>query len=427
MDYGISNSSYEISTYTNTNGKPQSPLLMDPSFQIGQGSFSKVYKSSYTNKNGEICTVAVKKIPMLPLGEGFPISAVRELYVLNSFHHPNLISLLDVFIIHPKGGKGNKGHVDLIFEYMEHDIGALVDNHISFSLEEIKNIMFQILTGINYLHSNLILHRDIKSANILLNHDGVVKIGDFGLSRRISKKPFWLPPKMYTNNVVTLWYRAPELLLGDKNYTSKIDMWSIGCVFAELLMGTPIFKGSNERSQLNEILKIIGTPDRDKWYDMVSLPLFNEYLPKNEYDNTLNQLVQSKRNEIIDDDTFDLLKQLLTIHPSYRINVEDALAHSYFKNGTGCKVRKIEKEYHNFKIDNENKTHFRFDKDEDMIIGQKNKYENKLYYKRDAINSGKIIKIQENYDKNLLDKNQIMYDEAKDKSLLNTIQSIFKK
>src|SRR5690606_10983117 len=133
-----------------------------------------------------------------------------------------------------------RGNVYLVFEYMEHDLSGLADRKTDFKVEQIKCIMHQILSGVNYMHCNNIIHRDIKGANILINNKGEVKLADFGLARTHNPNPNI--NKKYTNRVVTLWYRSPELLLGSTNYGPAIDMWSVGCVFSELLTGYPLFR-----------------------------------------------------------------------------------------------------------------------------------------------------------------------------------------
>jgi len=146
-----------------------------------------------------------------------------------------------------------KGDVYLVFEYMEHDLHGLLDKKVNFTAPQIKSLMFQLLSGVKYLHDEGIMHRDIKGANILMNNKGVLKLTDFGLARKINPTH-----TNYTNRVVTLWYRAPELLLGAEHYTAKIDIWSIGCFFSELLTQKPLFPGDNEHKQLDCIFRKYG-------------------------------------------------------------------------------------------------------------------------------------------------------------------------
>jgi len=151
--------------------------------------------------------------------------------------------------------------VSLVFEFMEHDLHGLIDSNISLDVPNIKCIMMQILDGVQYLHSNGVMHRDIKGANVLLNNKGEIKIGDFGLAKKYDSHIM----ANYTNRVVTLWYRCPELLLGCERYTPAIDMWSVGCCFAELLTSRPVFLGDNEAEILEIIYKKCGTPSEATW------------------------------------------------------------------------------------------------------------------------------------------------------------------
>ena len=231
---------------------------------------------------------------------------------------------------------------------MEHDLSGLFESKLKFQIPAIKCILFQILSGINYLHDNNIIHRDIKSANILLNNKGEIKIGDFGLGRIMSPHP----TKRYTTRVVTLWYRAPELLLGDTEYGTAIDMWSIGCVFSELLTGVPPFKAKKEVGLVEKIFEKCGTPNETTWPGVTELHNFNLLNPKTVYPNVLREFY--KDNDKVDDCCFDLLSRMLVLNPKERIGVKEALAHPYFTENLPkmCKPEEmpvIEKESHGFR------------------------------------------------------------------------------
>ncbi|ETO17466.1 Protein kinase domain containing protein [Reticulomyxa filosa] len=246
--------------------------------KIGSGTYGNVYRAHL--QQSEQTTVAVKEIKMEDEKEGFPVTAIREIKILTSLDHPNIVKLLEAITNrhtekfterkkHPTKKKGYSMNMYMVFEYVDHDLSGLLQNQtVYFRLHEIKHILQQIVRGLNYLHNTAhIIHRDLKSSNILITNDGTVKIADFGLARQYVPSEyewFYHPERVhrsvdaatamydprvshvkrnFTNRVVTLWYRAPELLLGDVCYTCQVDMWSVGCVFAEMLVGKPIFQG----------------------------------------------------------------------------------------------------------------------------------------------------------------------------------------
>ena len=190
---------------------------------VGKGTFGVVFKVKIKpNFQKEFTRIrehyALKEILTENEKEGFPITAIREIMLLKRIKHENIIELDDIVF----SNKENK--VFLVFEYMEHDLAGLIDRNIHFSIPNIKYILYSLLKGLEYLHSNHILHRDIKSSNALINNKGDIKIADFGLAKMFN-------PKYLTNRVVTLWYRSPELLLGSNQYDASVDIWSIGYYF----------------------------------------------------------------------------------------------------------------------------------------------------------------------------------------------------
>lgn len=320
--------------------------------QVGQGTFGKVYKAEYLlygqQGDGIPQIVALKKILMEKEKEGFPITALREIMILKRLSHHNILKLLEIVTSRPPEKTKSVGIVYLVFEYMEHDMSGLANFKLNFPVPVIKCILYQLLQGVNYLHNNNIIHRDIKSANILLNNKGVIKIGDFGLARIINPTAV---NKRYTNRVVTLIYRAPELLLGEVNYGPSIDIWSIGCVFSELLTGVPLFLSPKESSQLEAIFKKCGTPDETNWPDAKKLPLYNKIAQSNKYLPCLRHYY--KDNMKVDDCAYDLLSRMIVLDPNKRISIKDALNHTYFISNEPpmCKedeIPKIEKESHEF-------------------------------------------------------------------------------
>ncbi|KAI3780045.1 hypothetical protein L2E82_09906 [Cichorium intybus] len=227
--------------------------------KIDEGTYGVVYRAK-DKKTGEV--VALKKVKMEKEREGFPLTSLREINILLSFHHPSIVDVKEVVV------GSNLDSIFMVMEYMEHDLKALMETMKQpFSQSEVKCLMLQLLEGTQYLHDNWVLHRDLKTSNLLLNNRGELKICDFGLARQYGS-----PLKPYTHLVVTLWYRAPELLLGAKEYSTAIDMWSLGCIMAELLSKQPLFNGKTEFDQLDKIFKILGTPNETIWPGFSKLP-----------------------------------------------------------------------------------------------------------------------------------------------------------
>jgi len=217
----------------------------------------------------------------------------------------------------------------MVFEAMSNDLTGLMESEYSkqFTRGQVKCYMQQLFEALNYCHRNGILHRDLKPSNILLNQRGEVKLGDFGLSRPFSGQ------KNYTNRVVTLWYRCPELLLGAQRYGPGIDMWSAGCILAELLLNQPLLPGPTEPDQLVLIWNWCGTPDKNEWKGAEELPLFNTLRPPQSLPRKLKgrlQNISSDRRSFFDDAALDLLDRLLTLDPEKRISAGDALDSDYF-------------------------------------------------------------------------------------------------
>ncbi|KAM0922383.1 hypothetical protein ACQ4PT_006214 [Festuca glaucescens] len=250
--------------------------------QIGEGTYGQVFMAKDTETK-EI--VALKKIRMDNEREGFPITAIREIKILKKLHHQNVIHLKEI-VTSPgperdEQGKqvdGNKykGSIYMVFEYMDHDLTGLADKPgMRFTIPQIKCYMKQLLTGLHYCHVNQVLHRDIKGSNLLIDNEGNLKLADFGLARSFSSDH----NGNLTNRVITLWYRPPELLLGSTKYGPAVDMWSVGCIFAELLNGKPILPGKNEPDQLTKIFELCGTPDEIIWPGVTKMPWYNNLKP----------------------------------------------------------------------------------------------------------------------------------------------------
>ncbi|CAL0329728.1 unnamed protein product [Lupinus luteus] len=288
--------------------------------KIDEGTYGVVYRAR-DKKSGEI--VALKKVKMEKEREGFPLTSLREINILLSFHHRSIVDVKEVVV------GSSLDSIFMVMEYMEHDLKGLMESiKQPFSQSEVKCLMIQLLEGVKYLHENWVLHRDLKTSNLLLNNRGELKICDFGLARQYGS-----PLKPYTQLVVTLWYRAPELLLGEKQYSTAIDMWSLGCIMAELLSKEPIFNGRTEFDQLDKIFRILGTPNESIWPGFSKLPGVKVNFVKHQY-NLLRKKFPATSftgSPVLSDSGFDLLNKLLTYDPEKRITAEAALNHEWFR------------------------------------------------------------------------------------------------
>ncbi|CAK8578381.1 unnamed protein product [Lathyrus sativus] len=288
--------------------------------KIDEGTYGVVYRAK-DKKTGEV--VALKKVKMEKEKEGFPLTSLREINVLLSFHHPYIVDVKEVVV------GSSLDSIFMVMEYMEHDLKGLMESMKQpFSQSEVKCLMIQLLEGVKYLHDNWVLHRDLKTSNLLLNNRGELKICDFGLARQYGS-----PLKPYTHLVVTLWYRAPELLLGARQYSTAIDMWSLGCIMAELLSKEPLFNGKTEFDQLDKIFRILGTPNETIWPGFLKLPGVKVNFVKHQY-NLLRKKFPATSftgSPVLSDSGFDLLNKLLTYDPEKRITAEAALNHEWFR------------------------------------------------------------------------------------------------
>lgn len=286
---------------------------------LGEGTYGVVFKAYDLISNQ---FVALKKIRMeYEEDEGIPATTLREISSLKSLNHPNIVPLQDLFINH------NEKKIYLIFDYFEQDLKAFINKLPPDCSREIyKSLLQQILLGIEFCHSSGILHRDLKPQNILVSNTGILKIADFGLARSFN---FPLKPRNLTKEIVTLWYRAPELLLGEKQYSTAIDIWSIGCIFAEMINKTPLFMGDSQIDQIYKIFQFSGTPDESIWPGISSYPDFKSSFPK--FKPNYSPL-NSSGSDAFDESGIDLLLKMLEVNPMKRINASWALKHEYFKN-----------------------------------------------------------------------------------------------
>jgi len=288
--------------------------------QVGEGTYGQVYKAR-NKETGEV--VALKRVRMDNEKEGFPITAIREIKILKVLNHKNVVRLKE--IVTSKGAEYNqgKGSIYMVMEFCDHDLTGLTDAGQKFIVPQIKCYMKQLLEGLAYCHAQKVLHRDIKGSNLLISHDGQLKLADFGLARAYDSEK----QHEYTNRVITLWYRPPELLLGASMYGPAIDMWSAGCIFAELLLRKPILPGKNEFEQIDLIFKLLGTPDEAEWPRCKALKYYDLILSQvpRRYSNRFDEKFST-----LDPTAKDLLRKLLTLDPEKRISADEALNHEYF-------------------------------------------------------------------------------------------------
>ncbi|KAF9956366.1 hypothetical protein BGZ70_009933 [Mortierella alpina] len=280
--------------------------------RISEGTYGVVYRAR-DRLTGDI--VALKKLKLDQEKNGFPITSLREVYTLLLAKHPHIVNVREIVV------GDTLTQIFIVMDFIEHDLKELMSGmRTPFLQSEVKTLMLQLLSATELLHENWILHRDLKTSNLLLNNKGEIKVADFGLARRYGE-----PQGIMTQPVVTLWYRAPELLLGAKEYTTAIDMWSIGCIFAELVNNEPLLPGRSEAEQLEKTFKLLGMPNDKIWPGYSKLPLVS-HVPN--FVQPYNLL--RTRLPYLTENGLDLMSKMLMYDPAKRITAEDALKHPYF-------------------------------------------------------------------------------------------------
>nr|XP_033818020.1 cyclin-dependent kinase 9 isoform X1 [Geotrypetes seraphini] len=292
--------------------------------KIGQGTFGEVFKAKHRQTGKK---VALKKVLMENEKEGFPITALREIKILQLLKHENVVNLIEICRTKATQYNRYKGSIYLVFDFCEHDLAGLLSNaHVKFTLSEIKKVMQMLLNGLYYIHRNKILHRDMKAANVLITRDGVLKLADFGLARAFSLAKN-SQPNRYTNRVVTLWYRPPELLLGERDYGPPIDLWGAGCIMAEMWTRSPIMQGNTEQHQLTLISQLCGSIMPEVWPNVDKYELYQKLeLPKGQKRKVKDRL----KAYVKDLYALDLIDKLLVLDPAQRTDSDDALNHDFF-------------------------------------------------------------------------------------------------
>ncbi|ORY77037.1 putative CDK10, cyclin-dependent kinase 10 [Protomyces lactucae-debilis] len=284
--------------------------------RLGEGTYGVVHRARHT-KTGE--TVALKSVRLFEQdkGEGIPITALREISILKSLRHKNVVNVLEVAV-------GDAlDEIYMVMEYCEQDLANIFDvAQIQFTPSEVKCLAIQLFEGLEYIHRQGIIHRDLKMSNLLLNRSGILKLADFGMAREEAGD--------MTPQVVTLWYRAPEILLGSRQYDLSVDLWSAGCVLAELVTSQPLLPGKDESGEMNLICGLIGAPSETTWSGFRLLPWASKYQPPSQAilrtKEDLPTRFKGERPGLV-----RLLSELLQYNPRKRLTAYEVLEHRYFK------------------------------------------------------------------------------------------------
>ncbi|KAG8179489.1 hypothetical protein JTE90_027201 [Oedothorax gibbosus] len=282
---------------------------------IGEGAYGTIYKVKEL-KTGDI--YALKKLRIETKNECLSKNFIREINILKSLHHDNIINQHGIAV-----GR-NFESTYIILEYCPYELTKVLEDSEACSLldqSQIKNIMQQLFTGLDYMHRHFILHRDLTPTNILFSSTAILKISDFGESRSFKADE----TEEKTPNKVTRWYRSPELLFGTKRYSCSIDTWSAACIFGELLLKKPLFPGDSDNDMIALIVQMLGTPNESIWPGMSSLPVMQNYELCAQPYNRLRSHFEGQPNTCI-----ALLHKLFLYNPKTRFTAAECLAHSYF-------------------------------------------------------------------------------------------------
>lgn len=300
--------------------------------KIDEGTYGVVSKAR-DKRTGDI--VALKQVKMSAdvCHEGFPVTALRETNVLLALDHPNIVKVREMVV----GSTPDK--IFMVMDYAENDLKNVMTHKMKqpFLQSEAKYLLKSLLSAIAYMHEHWFIHRDLKTSNLLYDNQGLLKVCDFGLARKYGS-----PIRAYTQLVVTLWYRAPELLLGAETYSTAVDMWSVGCIFAEILLMKPLFPGRGEIDQMDQIFKLLGSPTEENWPGLLEYPNAVGIKWKWQKQSKLREKFPmsaafSGGGCSLSNAGFELLTRMLAYDPKQRISAKEALEHEYFSESPAPK------------------------------------------------------------------------------------------
>ncbi|KAK3878949.1 hypothetical protein Pcinc_016487 [Petrolisthes cinctipes] len=279
--------------------------------RIGEGAHGVVVRARHNNTGA---LVALKKVPLRRLDQGMPTTALREIKALKEINSHHVVRLLDVFA-------EGAGFV-LAFELMLGDLGEMIrDARRPLTPPQVKSYLHMLLSGVAFLHQRNIMHRDLKPANLLISEKGQLKIADLGLCRVFSRQG----KRLYSHQVATRWYRAPELLYGARQYDEGVDLWAVGCIFGEMINNSPVFPGESDIDQLCVVLRILGTPSEANWPGLSLLPDYKKITFPESKPVPLELVLPDAAPEAL-----DIIKRFLVYFSEKRMSANNALLHQYF-------------------------------------------------------------------------------------------------